>query len=232
MIQVRKSEERGHARHGWLDSHHTFSFANYYDPRFTGFRDLLVINEDRVQPGQGFGKHGHENMEIISYVLEGELAHKDSMGSGSVIRPGDVQRMSAGTGVRHCEFNHSEEKPVHFLQIWITPREEGLKPGYEEKRFTPEEKKNRLRLIVSPSGEEGSLTINQDAKLYASLLDEGKEVNYDLSSGRYGWVQVTQGSVELNGTLLKAGDGAAISDEKGLKLVAKNPAEFLLFDLP
>ena len=189
MIQVRKSEERNHAKHGWLDSHHTFSFANYYDPQFTGFRDLLVINEDRVQPGQGFGKHPHENMEIISYVLEGELAHKDSMGTGSVIRPGDVQRMSAGTGVQHSEFNNSKEKPVHFLQIWIKPQKDGIKPSYEEKKFGAEDKRNRLKLIVSPNGEDGSLTINQNAKLYSGILEEGKEVTDALPPGRYAWVQ-------------------------------------------
>lgn len=232
MIQVRKADERGHAKHGWLDSHHTFSFANYYDPKFTGYRDLLVINEDRVQPGQGFGKHPHENMEIISYVLEGELAHKDSMGTGSVIRPGDVQRMSAGRGVVHSEFNNSKENPVHFLQIWITPKTEGIKPSYEEKKFSSDEKRNRLKLIVSPTGDDGSLSINQDAKLFSALLDEGKEVSYELATNRYGWVQVARGSVELNGTLLREGDGASISNENALKLIAKQPAEVLVFDLP
>lgn len=232
MIQVRKSEERGHARHGWLDSHHTFSFANYYDPKFTGYRDLLVINEDRVEPGQGFGKHGHEDMEIISYVLEGELAHKDSMGSGSVLRPGDVQRMSAGLGVQHSEFNHSKEKPVHFLQIWITPKKEGIKPSYEEKTFSTEEKRNRLKLIASPTGEDGSLTINQDAKLFSTVLEEGKDVGYELAKNRFAWIQVARGSLTLNGVALQAGDGAAVSDETPLKLVASHASEVLLFDLP
>jgi redox-sensitive bicupin YhaK (pirin superfamily) len=232
MITLRKSNDRGHARHGWLESYHTFSFANYHDPKYTGFRDLLVINEDRVQPGQGFGTHGHKDMEIISYVLEGELAHKDSMGTGSVIRPGDVQRMSAGTGVRHSEFNHSKDKLVHFLQIWITPKEEGIKPSYEEKKFSSEEKKNNLRLIVSPEGESGSLGINQDARVYATLLDEGKEVSHDLRPGRHGWVQVVRGSVDLNGERMEEGDGASISDERALKLTARTPAEVLLFDLP
>jgi redox-sensitive bicupin YhaK (pirin superfamily) len=232
MIQVRKSEERGHAKHGWLDSYHTFSFADYYDPKFTGYRDLLVINEDRIQPGQGFGKHPHENMEIVTYVLEGELAHKDSMGTGSVIRPGDVQRMTAGTGVRHSEFNNSNEKPVHLLQIWITPQKDGLKPSYEERKFPTEEKKNRLRLVVSPSGEDGSVKIHQDAKLFSTLLEEGKEVSYPLGSDRYGWVQVARGSVELNGKCLREGDGASISNETNLKLVATTPAEVLVFDLP
>lgn len=232
MIQVRKSEERGHARHGWLDSHHTFSFANYYDPKYTGFRDLLVINEDRVQPGEGFGKHPHRDMEIISYVLDGELAHKDSLGTGSVIRPGDVQRMSAGRGVQHSEFNHSNEQPVHFLQIWILPKEKGITPSYEEKRFTADDKRNRLRLVVSPDGESGSLRIHQDAKLYSTLLDEGKEVSHAFQAGRHGWVQVARGMVELNGIPLKAGDGAAISDESALKLRATKNSEVLLFDLP
>lgn len=232
MIQVRRSEERGHAQHGWLESYHTFSFANYYDPKFTGFRDLVVINEDRVQPGRGFGKHPHNDMEIISYVLDGELAHKDSMGSGSVIRPGDVQRMSAGRGVVHSEFNHSQEKRVHFLQIWIQPRVKGIEPSYEEKRFPIEEKKNRLRLVASPTGEEGSITIHQDSKLYSSLLEEGKELSFQLGPSRYAWVQVARGAIEVNGNLLKEGDGAAISEEKALKIVSKNPAEFLLFDLP
>lgn len=232
MIQVRKSEERGHARHGWLDSYHTFSFANYHDPRFTGFRDLLVINEDRVQPGQGFGKHPHRDMEIISYVLEGELAHKDSMGSGSVIRPGDVQRMSAGTGIYHSEFNHSPDRLVHFLQIWIKPARKGIQPGYEEKRFASEEKRNRLKLIVSPAGEDGSLGINQDTRLYSTLLDEEREVSLELAPGRHGWVQVARGSIELNGILLKSGDGAAISGEPLLKLSALENSEVLVFDLP
>lgn len=232
MIQVRKSDERGHAQHGWLESYHTFSFANYYDPQFSGFRDLLVINEDYVQPGQGFGKHPHRDMEIITYVLDGELEHKDSMGTGSVIHAGDVQRMSAGTGVMHSEFNHSHENLVHLLQIWITPKEEGIKPGYEEKKFSAEDKKNRLKLIVSPSGEDGSLRIHQDAKLYASVLDAGKEVVHNLDENRYGWIQVVRGSVDVNGTSLKAGDGAAIRDEKTLRFLAQEPSEFLLFDLP
>jgi redox-sensitive bicupin YhaK (pirin superfamily) len=232
MINVRKSQQRGHARHGWLESYHTFSFANYYDPKHTGFRDLLVINEDRVQPGQGFGKHSHQDMEIISYVMEGELEHRDSMGTGSVIRPGDVQRMSAGRGVQHSEFNHSKEKLVHFFQIWIAPSKEGIKPSYEEKKFSSDDKKNRLRLIVSPTGEEGSLTIHQDAKLFASVLDEGKAVDYRLGPGRHGWVQVLRGGLELNGEPLSEGDGAAISEIKELNLVAKQASEVLVFDLP
>lgn len=231
MIQVRKSCDRGHARHGWLDSRHTFSFANYYDPRFTGYRDLLVINEDRVEPGQGFGRHGHQDMEIISYVLDGELAHKDSTGSGSVLGPGDVQRMSAGKGVLHSEFNHSKEKPVHFLQIWITPREEGIKPSYEERSFTTEQKRNRLKLIASPAGEDGSLTLHQDARLFATILEEGQEVSHELGRNRYGWIQVARGSITVNGVALEAGDGAAISDEAPLRLRARRESEVLLFDL-
>ena len=232
MITIRRSKDRGHAQHGWLESYHTFSFANYHDPIHVGFRDLLVINEDRVQPAQGFGKHGHQDMEIISYVLEGELAHQDSLGTGSVIRPGDVQRMSAGQGVRHSEFNHSKEKLVHFLQIWIKPKKNGIKPSYEEKKFTSEEKKNHLKLIVSPGAEDGSLTINQDAKIFSSNLDPGKEVRYAFKSGRYGWVQVLRGSLELNGELLNEGDGASISDTSEIRTLAKEPSEFLLFDLP
>lgn len=231
MITVRKSMDRGHANHGWLDSHHTFSFANYYDPRHTGFRDLLVINEDRVIGGAGFGKHGHQDMEIVSYVLDGQLEHKDSMGTGSVLKYGDVQRMSAGTGVRHSEFNHSKDKTVHFLQIWITPRAEGLDPSYEEKSFSSEDKKNRLRLIVSSDGTDGSLLINQDAKIYASVLDEEKSVSLSLNKERHGWVQVASGWIEVNGVKLKEGDGAAISQEQKLELKALAPSEFLVFDL-
>jgi hypothetical protein len=231
MITVRKSNERGHANHGWLDSHHTFSFANYYDPRHTGFRDLLVINEDRVIGGAGFGRHGHQDMEIVSYVLDGQLEHKDSMGTGSVLEYGDVQRMSAGTGVRHSEFNHSKEKNVHFLQIWITPRAVGLAPGYEEKSFTAEEKKNQLRLIVSPDGAQGSLHINQDASIYASILDEDKTISMPLREGRHSWIQVARGWIEVNGVKLKEGDGAAISQEKNLEMKALAPSEFLVFDL-
>lgn len=231
MITIRKSKDRGHANHGWLDSHHTFSFGGYRDPRHTGFRELLVINEDRVAPGQGFGKHGHENMEIISYVLEGALAHEDSLGTGSVLRPGDVQRMSAGTGVRHSEFNHSKTEPVHFLQIWITPAQEGQAPGYEERKFTDEEKRNRLRLIVSPTGTDHSLTVHQDASIYACVLDEGKSVVLPLRAGRHGWVQIMRGAVEVNGVELDTGDGAAVSAETALAFRARQNSELLVFDL-
>jgi redox-sensitive bicupin YhaK (pirin superfamily) len=231
MITVRKSKERGHANHGWLDSHHTFSFASYQDPNHTGFRDLLVINEDRVVPGAGFGTHGHRDMEIVSYVLEGALEHKDSLGTGSVLKPGDVQRMSAGTGVRHSEFNSSKENSLHFLQIWITPKEQGIKPAYDEKRFSSEEKKNRLRLIVSPDGKDESLRINQDVSIYASVLDEGKIVDLELKKGRHAWIQVASGAVEMNGIILEQGDGAAISEESKMVLRARLPSEFLVFDL-
>jgi len=232
MITVRNSKDRGHANHGWLDSHHTFSFASYYDPRHTGFRDLLVINEDRVVGGAGFGRHSHQDMEIVSYVLDGQLEHKDSMGSGSVLKYGDVQRMSAGTGVLHSEFNHSKDKPVHFLQIWITPKADGIKPSYEERNFSKDEKKNRLKLIVSPEGADGSLRINQDAAIYASVLDEGKSVELTLNPGRHGWVQVARGTVEVNGIKLDEGDGAAISEESKLELRAERVSEVLIFDLP
>jgi redox-sensitive bicupin YhaK (pirin superfamily) len=232
MIQIRRSKARGHANHGWLDSHHTFSFGNYYDPNFTGFHDLLVINEDRVTPGNGFGTHGHKDMEIISYVLEGALEHQDSMGTGSVLRPGQVQRMSAGKGVRHSEFNHSETDPLHFLQIWITPQTKGIQPSYEEKDFSNEEKKNKLKLIVSPDGTSDSIKIHQNASIYASILDEGQSVTHTLSSGRKSWAQVISGTIELNGETLHTGDGAAIENIQNLKLTAKKLSEVLVFDLP
>jgi len=231
MNAVRRSNERGHAEHGWLDSFHSFSFADYHDPAHMGFGPLRVINEDRVQPGRGFGSHGHRDMEIISYVLEGGLAHRDSMGNGSVIRPGDVQRMSAGTGVVHSEANASDREPVHFLQIWIVPERRGLKPGYEQKAFAKEERKGKLRLLASRDGREGSLTIHQDAALYGALLEKGEQVSYEPRASRHAWVQVTRGSVDLNGQRLAAGDGAAVSDERLLTLRGNEPAEVLLFDL-
>lgn len=231
MVQVRKSEARGHANHGWLKSHHTFSFASYHDPKFTGFRDLLVINEDQVAPAQGFGKHSHDNMEIVSYVLSGELEHRDSMGNGSVLKPGTIQRMSAGTGVTHSEFNASKEKPVHFFQIWILPEGQELAPGYEEKYFDPTTKQDQLRLLVSRDGREGSIRINQDVALYASLLSAGKSVEHAIAPTRGAWVQVASGVVELNGTRLQAGDGAAITDEQKIAIQAIEPSEFLVFDL-
>jgi len=232
MIDVRHAKERGHANHGWLDTWHTFSFSGYYDPRFMGFRVLRVINEDTVAPGQGFPQHGHRDMEIISYVLHGGLAHKDSLGTGSVIRPGDVQRMSAGTGVRHSEFNASDQSPVHFLQIWIEPARAGIAPGYEQKAFTEADKRGRLRLVASPDGADGSLTIHQDARLYATILTPGEAVAHQLARGRHAWVQVTRGTLMVNGEPLAQGDGAAISDEATVSLTGETDAEALLFDLP
>ncbi|HUF18391.1 MAG TPA: pirin family protein [Thermoanaerobaculia bacterium] len=234
MITVRKSEDRGVGRHGWLTSYHTFSFANYYDARHMGFRDLRVINEDTVIAGRGFGDHRHDNMEIISIVMDGALAHRDSSGGDGVLRRGEVQRMSAGTGVVHSEFNASETEPVHFFQIWILPATENIPPGYEQKSFPYEERRNQLRLVVTPDGADGALTINQDARLYVSILDSGASVDYTPPPGRGGWVQVATGEVELNGTPLRRGDGAAIEGERALLLRASgsDPAELLLFDLP
>jgi len=231
MIQVRKSHERGHANHGWLDTHHTFSFADYHDPEQMGFRALRVINEDRVQPGEGFGTHGHRDMEILSYVLEGGLAHRDSTGGGGVIRPGDVQRMSAGTGVMHSEFNASRSEPVHFLQIWLLPERRGIAPGYEQKHFPPEQRQAQLRLVASPDAAEGSLRIHQDARVYASLLGKGESVSHALAPGRHAWVQVARGQVRLDDLVLSAGDGAAITGESSISLAATEPSELLLFDL-
>ncbi len=231
MILIRKSSERGHFDHGWLDTYHTFSFADYYDTKWMGFRSLRVINEDRVQPGEGFGTHPHRDMEIITYVLEGALEHKDSMKNGSVIVPGEVQRMSAGTGVTHSEFNHSKTDPVHLLQIWIVPEKKGIQPGYEQKSIPLEEKKGRLRLIASHDGSEGSVTIHQDASVYASVLGAGDEIQHLLKPGRYAWVQVARGSATVNGQTLKAGDGAAFSEEKEVRLSGVKEAELLLFDL-
>ncbi|MEO6390974.1 MAG: pirin family protein [Pyrinomonadaceae bacterium] len=231
MIQIRKASERGHFDFGWLDTYHTFSFGDYYDPQNMGFSDLRVINEDVVNAGGGFPLHGHRDMEIITYVLSGGLKHSDSMGNASVIRPGDVQRMSAGTGVRHSEANASADEPVHLLQIWIMPAENGIEPSYEEKRFNDEDKRNRLRLIGSPNGVDGSVTIHQGARLFATVLDDGSAVKHELATGRKAWLQVARGSVELNGQLLGPGDGAAISDEAALTLTGVNGAEVLLFDL-
>ncbi len=231
MIIVRRADERGHFDHGWLSTYHTFSFGEYYDPQHMGFRALRVINEDYVQPGRGFAPHGHKDMEIISYILEGALEHKDSMGNGSVIRPGDVQRMSAGTGVTHSEYNHSKAESVHLLQIWILPQSRGLAPGYEQKEFPERSKGDALRLIASHDGRDGSVTIHQDADVYATLLDTGRSVAHRLRSARHAWVQVARGAVALNQHPLTAGDGASISDEPTIALVATAPAEFLLFDL-
>lgn len=231
MITVRKAEERGHANHGWLNTYHTFSFANYYDPAHMGFRDLRVINEDRVQAGMGFGTHPHRDMEIISYVIDGALEHKDSLGNGSIIRPGDVQRMSAGTGISHSEYNPSRSEPVHLLQIWILPAEKGLQPSYEQKMYSAEEKRGDFRLIASRDGRDGSVTVHQDMDLYATVLNAGERAVRVLSPDRHAWVQVARGEIALNGEVLKAGDGAAISEESRLEVEAKDTAEVLLFDL-
>lgn len=231
MIAVRQAQERGHFNHGWLDTYHTFSFADYYDATQMGFRALRVINEDRVAPGKGFGMHAHRDMEIVTCVLSGALEHKDSLGHGEVLRPGELQRMTAGTGIRHSEFNPSPTESVHLYQIWLLPRASGLAPGYEQKAFAPDERHNRLRLVASPSGDDGSLTIQQDALLYLSTLDPGAEIAHTLEANRHAWLQVLRGSVKLNGTPLSASDGAAISDETGLSVRASQPAEILLFDL-
>jgi len=231
MFQIRRAAERGHFNHGWLDTYHTFSFADYYNPRFMGFRDLRVINEDKVEPGQGFGTHGHRDMEIITYVLEGALAHKDSMGNGSAIRPGDVQRMSAGTGVTHSEFNHSPEEWVHLLQIWILPKKTGQTPSYEQKNFPPESMQDRWRLVASPDGRDGSVTVHQDVDLWAARLSQGTELQMKLKSGRHAWLQVARGAVQSQDEKLSQGDGVAISDEKELSVRGLEDAEVLLFDL-
>lgn len=231
MMKIRRSRDRGHAHHGWLDTYHTFSFADYHDPEFMGFRCLRVINDDTVSPGQGFGTHGHRDMEIVSYVLEGGLEHKDSMGTGSVLRPGDVQRMSAGTGVTHSEFNHSNDEPVHFLQIWILPERSGLTPEYEEKVFPEDDKRGQLRLIVSSDGRDGSLRIHQDALIYASVLGEGDTVHHELAANRHAWLQIAQGELSLNGETLSTGDGMAITDETRLTIEGRRDAELLLFDV-
>jgi redox-sensitive bicupin YhaK (pirin superfamily) len=232
MIAIRRAAERGHADHGWLDTWHTVSFADYHDPRFMGFRVLRVINEDVVAPRTGFPTHAHRDMEIITYVLEGALQHRDSLGTGSVIRPGEVQRMSAGTGVRHSEANASEHEPVHLYQIWIEPARRSIAPGYEQRAFPEAERRGRLRLVASPDGAEGSITIEQDARLYATLLGPGEKVGHALAPGRHAWVQVARGAIEVNGQRLERSDGAALSDELEVTLAAREPAEVLLFDLP
>jgi redox-sensitive bicupin YhaK (pirin superfamily) len=231
MMKIRAAAERGHADHGWLDSHHTFSFADYHDPDHMGFRALRVINEDRVAPAKGFGTHPHRDMEIVSYVLDGALEHRDSMGTGSVIRPGDVQRMSAGTGVLHSEFNASKTEPVHFMQIWLLPGQRGIKPSYEQKTFPPDQRRNRLRVVASPDGRDGSVTIHTDAVVYAGLFAAGDSVDLALASGRHAWVQVARGKVRVNGRELETGDGAAISDEAAIHLEGVDDAEVLAFDL-
>jgi len=231
MIIHRKAIDRGHADFGWLDSHHSFSFGQYYDPKFMGFGALRVINDDRVAGGGGFDAHGHKDMEIVSYVLDGALAHRDSLGSGSVIRPGDVQLMSAGTGIRHSEFNASETEPVHFLQIWIIPEKQGLTPGYAEHHFPESERLGQLRLIASPDGRDGSLKIHQDAAIHAGVLDKGAELVQRLTPGRRYWLQVAKGELDVNGEAVMEGDGLAVVKEEALTLAAKSKSEILLFDL-
>jgi redox-sensitive bicupin YhaK (pirin superfamily) len=233
MITVRHAAERGTANLGWLDSRHTFSFGQYYDPNHMGFGPLRVINEDRVRPGAGFETHGHRDMEIISYVLEGALEHKDSIGNGSVIRPGDMQVMSAGTGIRHSEFNHSKSEPVHFLQIWVLPDRQGLAPRYDQKTFPASEKRGRLRLVGSPDGRDGSIVIHQDTDIYDALLSSGDAVTNNLKTGHKSWVQVVRGAVEVNGTAADAGDGVAVEDEAVLTVTSHaDDSEVLVFDLP
>ncbi len=232
MLATRRAEDRGHANHGWLNSYHTFSFGNYYDPRHMGVSNLRVINDDTVAPGGGFGSHGHSDMEIISYVLDGALEHKDSMGNGSVIRPGDVQLMSAGTGVMHSEYNHSRNEPVHFLQIWLQPNRRGVEPGYEQRHFPTEERRRRLVLLVSPDGRDGSLSSHQDALLYGTLLEANDRVVHTLETGWRAYVHVARGGVRVNGKLLHGGDGAAIAEAAEIRLEGIGSAEVLLFDLP
>lgn len=231
MIQIRKAQDRGHANHGWLNAYHTFSFASYRDPRHMGFRSLRVMNEDRVAPGQGFGTHPHDNMEIVTYVLEGALEHKDSMGNGEVLRPGEFQRMTAGTGITHSEFNPSKDEPVHLYQIWLFPDQDGLKPSYEQKRFPESEQQNRLRLVASPTADDGSLLIHQDARIYLSRITKGEHVEHKLANDRHAWLQVLRGSVSLNGHSLQTSDGAAVSNEVALTIEATSDAEIMLFDL-
>ncbi|MGV0024709.1 pirin family protein [Phormidesmis priestleyi] len=230
MLTLRRADDRGHADHGWLNSYHTFSFANYYDPNHMGFHNLRVINEDRVAPKQGFGSHSHRDMEIVTYVLEGALEHQDSLGNRAVMRPGEVQRMTAGTGVTHSEYNQSDRHPVHFLQIWILPEQKNLEPGYEQKAYSESEKRGNLRLIASQDGRERSVTVHQDLNLYATVLGEGEKVSLGARDNRHFWVQVARGAVLLNGEWLNQGDAAAL-DSETLELVGKKDAEVLVFDL-
>jgi len=232
MITIRKANERGHFDFGWLNTYHTFSFGDYHDPKHMGFRCLRVINDDKVQPGEGFPTHGHRDMEIVTYILDGALEHKDSMQNGSVIKPGDVQRMSAGRGVRHSEFNASKDKEVHLLQIWILPKTLGTDPGYEQKFFKREEKTDTLLLVASPDGRQGSVTVHQDTSIYSAILSPKAETSYELRKGRGAWIQVAKGELTLNGHTLKAGDGAAVEDEKILKFKGIHESEILVFDLP
>jgi redox-sensitive bicupin YhaK (pirin superfamily) len=232
MVTVRPASERGHGRHGWLDTRHTFSFSDYYDPAHMGFRVLRVINEDRVEPGRGFGTHGHRDMEILSYVLEGSLAHRDSLGHGSALRPGEVQCMTAGTGIRHSEFNPSETEPVHFYQVWLLPERPGLEPRYDQRAFPEAERRGVSRVVASPDGRDGSLVIRQDAEVSLASLAEGGSVTHELRPGRHAWLQVLRGGVRLDGVALVAGDGASASGEPSLTVLATEPCEVMLFDLP
>ncbi|NEP90377.1 MAG: pirin family protein [Okeania sp. SIO2C2] len=231
MIYIRKAEARGHANYGWLDTHHTFSFVNYFDREYMGFRSLRVINEDRVSPNNGFGTHGHRDMEIITYVLEGALEHQDSAGNGAVLYPGEVQHMSTGTGIMHSEYNHSKSEEVHFLQIWLLPNSRSLKPTYNQRYFDIEKNSGKLNLIVAKDGRNGALKINQDVDLFAGVLKEGDRFSYSFDAERYGWVQVARGEIDLNDLSLKAGDGAALSEINDVYITAKSDAEILLFDL-
>jgi quercetin 2,3-dioxygenase len=231
MLTLRKSSDRGHFNHGWLDTYHTFSFGDYYDQEQMGFRALRVMNEDRIAPGAGFGMHGHRDMEIVTYVLSGALAHKDSLGHEEVLRPGEFQRMTAGRGIRHSEFNPSQTEPVHLYQIWLLPREGGLTPSYEQKAFDPAGRDGRWQLVASPTGADGSLVIQQDARIYLAVLQPDQTLDFDLATGRHAWLQVLRGSVELNDAALATGDGAAVSDEPRLFVRAAPPAELMLFDL-
>lgn len=231
MITLRKAAARGHADHGWLDSRHTFSFGEYHDPQHMGFRTLRVMNEDRVEPGKGFGTHPHRDMEILSYVLSGELEHRDSMGNGEVLRPGEFQRMTAGTGITHSEFNPSPDHPTHFYQVWITPNQQGLDPEYEQRSFDPDRRQNRLQMVASPDGEQESLRIHHDTRVYLSDLDAGASTKHDLAPGRHAWLQVLRGAVRLHDAALVAGDGAAVSEESELRIEGVEAAEVMLFDL-
>lgn len=231
MITIRKANDRGHADHGWLNTYHTFSFSSYHDPEQMGFRSLRVINEDRVAAGQGFGTHEHRDMEIVSYVLSGALEHKDSMGNGETLTPGEFQRISAGSGITHSEFNPSATEPTHFYQIWLLPERKGIEPSYEQKSFDPVGRRNQLQLVASRDAVEGSLRINQDARIFLSNLEAGKEIQHELAAGRHAWLQVLQGSVTLNGLPLETSDGAAVSEESKLSILATEAAEIMLFDL-
>jgi redox-sensitive bicupin YhaK (pirin superfamily) len=231
MLQVRKSTDRGHFDHGWLNTYHTFSFGRYVDRRYMGFRSLRVMNEDFVQPGQGFGTHPHRDMEIVTYVLEGALEHRDSMGNGEVLRPGEFQRMSAGTGITHSEFNPSESEPVHLYQIWLLPERDGIEPSYEQKRFPESERRNRLRLVASPDGADGSLLIHLDARVWLATIIDDEQLTHGLGEGRHAWLQVLRGSVSFNGQRMETGDGTAISEETALAIKARGDAEIMLFDL-